>query len=108
MADLTKDRCGKTCHARPYRGPNRCCAPEYCSITKHYAKDEYGVDLPETGHATLPYMGESGCTVAPHLRPLCTLHDCSINGTGTSGDAAFDEKYFRLREKIDAAEFPQG
>ena len=70
-----------------------------------YAKEEWGVQLEPTSHSTLPLMGPSGCIAAPHLRPLCTLHTCAINGMGTSGNPQWDEKYFNLRDLIDDEEF---
>ena len=56
-------------------------------------------------------MGESGCTAAPHLRPLCTVHTCDIMGFGfkrapddTPAAAeearAWTKKYFELRNAI--------
>ena len=62
---------------------------------------EAGVKFDRTSHPTLPCMGESGCTMPPHFRPLCTLHLCSISSLGTTGDAELDEKYFSLREAFD-------
>lgn len=50
----------------------------------------------------LPFMGAKGCVVPPHLRPLCTLHVCSINSFGCDPkDADFTAKYFKLRRQID-------
>jgi hypothetical protein len=62
---------------------------------------ELGIKLDRTQHPKLPLMGPDGCIAAPHLRPLCTLHTCAINGRGTSGNMEWDKKYFELREKID-------
>lgn len=71
---------------------------------------------PPTGHPTLTYMGENGCVVAPHLRPLCTVHVCSMNAMGIlytkTGEGMFDrvvdakatKKYFELRKDIEHME----
>jgi len=50
-------------------------------------------------------MSTAGCTAAPHLRPLCTLHTCQISSIGTSRNPQWDERYFALREQIEIAEF---
>lgn len=99
MAELTLPQC-QSC-----RNPLSCCSPEYCHMAISYAKEEWNVSLERTDHPTLPLMGPTGCIAAPHLRPLCTLHTCKINGIGSSGDKAWDVKYFELREKIDMLEF---
>jgi hypothetical protein len=102
MSDHTKDRCGECKGVHPV---TRCCQPEYCDMARDFAQDEFGVKLEPTGHPTLPFMGEKGCVVAPHLRPLCTLHDCAINSRGTTGNGEWDERYFSLRAQIDEALF---
>lgn len=95
MADLTLPECQK-CPV-----PLSCCDSMYCEMALEYAKDEWGVTLERTNHPTLPLMGPNGCTAAPHLRPLCTLHTCKINALGTSRNAEWDKQYFDLREKIE-------
>ena len=102
MSDHTKGRCGTVCGTY---NPNRCCDSMYCEITKQYAKEEYGIDLKETGHEILPFMGKDGCTVEPHLRPLCTLHDCKINSLGFEPkNPELTKRYFEIREQIEDAE----
>jgi hypothetical protein len=78
---------------------------EYCELTRSIAKDHWGVELKETGHPKLPFMSKDGCTVEPHLRPLCTLHVCSINSMGFDKDNKFNKQYFKLRQKINDLEF---
>lgn len=102
MADLTLPKC------RGCRCPLSCCSGEYCEMAIEYAKEEWGTELGRTSHPTLPLMGPSGCTAAPHLRPLCTLHTCEINGRGTSGNQEWDEQYFTLREEIEGALHGEG
>lgn len=96
MAELTLPQCQHKCNL-----PLSCCSAEYCEEAKRYAKEDWGIDLQFTEHPELPFMGEKGCIVPPHLRPLCTLHVCKINAVGTTGDAKWDKEYYSLREKID-------
>lgn len=98
MHEMTEPEC-----ARCLR-PHSCCSPEYCLSAKEVAK-EWGAVLVETGHPQLPFMGPTGCTVEPHLRPLCTAHTCEIGSLGMKrGDQAWTERYFRIRQIIDALE----
>jgi hypothetical protein len=96
MADLTMQKCKQKC-----RILGSCCSPEYCQMASEYAKEK-GITLIETGNK-LPFLDvENHCVVPPHLRPLCTLHQCDINGWGFSpNDPEWTEKYFQLREKLD-------
>jgi hypothetical protein len=60
----------------------------------------------KTDHPTLPFMSDSGCTLPPYLRPLCTLHTCEVNAFGCKrADTKWTEKYFDLREQIEITEF---
>jgi hypothetical protein len=94
MADLTLPKC-KQC-----RVPLSCCSPEYCGMALDTAK-EHGIALKITDHPTLPLMGANGCTAPPYLRPLCTLHVCSINDLGCDPkDPVWTGQYFELRDKI--------
>ncbi len=98
MADLTRPKCGEC------RIPLSCCDPMYCDMARDLIA-KAGILIEETGHQTLRYMSPTGCVVPPHLRPLCTLHVCSINGLGFDPkDPEFTKKYFALRKKIDSAE----
>jgi len=92
---LTRPECGRC------RVPLSCCDEMYCQMAIEYAKNEWGVELKTTDHPKLPLMGPTGCTAAPHLRPICTVHTCQINSVGTSGNAEWDQKYFTLREQIE-------
>lgn len=65
----------------------------------------YGVELKDTGHPALPFMGEGGCTVAPHLRPLCSLHVCAYSFPARLQANA---EYELLRSKIIAESERQG
>lgn len=95
MSKLTQPKCAQC------KIPFSCCSQEYCEIAKNYAKEK-GIELIETNHPKLPFMGPNGCIVPPYLRPLCTLHVCSINSLGYDPqDPKFTEKYFQLREQIE-------
>ena len=66
---------------------------------------ERGIELESIDHATLPYMGESGCIVEPQHRPLCTLHTCAISAFGyKSFDTEWNNKYWKIRDSIDEVE----
>lgn len=99
MAELTLPKC-KEC-----RCPLSCCSTEYCHMAISYAA-ENGVTLTPTGvNPMLPLMGNDGCVAPPHLRPLCTLHVCSINNLGFDPkDRAFTKKYFQIRRLIEKEE----
>lgn len=103
MADMTAPECATVC-----RVPHSCCDEFACQMTKMFAKEEYGIDLPEQPKKpgdpfkNAFYLGPDGCTVAPHLRPHCTMHTCAINGLGFKhGDAEWTKRYFKLRTKIE-------
>ena len=102
MYELTRPECDRC------RVPRSCCDAMYCGCAEEYAREEWGVDLTplKTDHPTLPFMGEAGCVVLPHLRPLCTFHVCSIHDLGIKpGDPGWTEKYFELRERINEVEY---
>ncbi len=103
MADLTAPKCAGTGGVGSCNPPHSCCSPEYCEMTLGYAKESWGVELQRTEHPRLPLMGPLGCIAEPHLRPLCTLHLCKINGLGCTGDKKFDKAYFKLRDEINTA-----
>jgi hypothetical protein len=93
---LTHDHCG--CESRPFR----CCEMEHCEVTRQFAQQKYGIELKSTGHA-IPFMGSDGCVVAPHLRPLCTLHSCYITRQAKAefpNDPERTKAYFSLRNLI--------
>lgn len=104
MYDHTKLKCHPP-RCKSYYTPMRCCSPEYCESTVQYAKDIWGVDLKITGHKDLPLMGPEGCTAEPHLRSICTVHDCLINSLGCDpGDDEWTARYFQLRQEINELE----
>jgi hypothetical protein len=81
--------------------PLSCCAPMYCDLASDFAREHWGVKLEPGWHPTLPFMGPTGCTVAPHLRPICTAHTCEVNEHGCKrGDEAWTNHYYDLLEEI--------
>lgn len=116
MADLTAPECAGVGEGS-CKVPHSCCDKLACDITRDYAKRVYNVTLeehPPFNHRGAYFLTDKGCTVAPHLRPLCTLHTCSINGLGykhSNGviDTKWTQKYFTLRnqiERLEAKEHP--
>lgn len=99
MHELTLPKCRDSC-----RVPLSCCSPEYCDMAEEMAAVR-GVVVEQQQHATLKYMGPGGCVMPPHLRPLCTLHVCSINAIGADiSDPVWTAKYFDLRRLIEEQE----
>ena len=86
--------------------PYRCCEQSYCELAMDWADEAWGVKLePLAIVPELPMMGLSGCTLEPHLRPICTMHTCEINAFGCKrGDEFWTKEYFALRDAIDELE----
>jgi hypothetical protein len=105
MADLTMAKCRQKC-----KRMGMCCSPEYCGMARDYAKEK-GIELQDskllhhTSAGIIPFLDEQHkCVVPPHLRPLCTLHQCDINGFGfCPEDPEWTKQYFQLREKLNEA-----
>lgn len=55
--------------------PYHCCIPVGCQRAESWAKS-YGEILPRYNNSDMPYLTENGCTVAPHLRLICTGFIC--------------------------------
>lgn len=99
LYELTNPDC------RSCRAPLSCCSPEYCELTKELAKEHWDVTLVPITGTKIPFLGEKGCIVDPHLRPLCTRHSCVINSLGVyPGDKEKTQKYFELLEEIEVLE----
>lgn len=104
MSALTAPECAHSC-----RVPHSCCSPEYCDMAQEWTLSRYGVNLStmKTTHAKLKFMGQNGCVLSPHYRPICTMHTCDINGLGFKKNdkgGVWTEKYFNLREQIEVLE----
>jgi len=103
MAEHTATDCKHICKSSPM---GSCCDSTYCDMASQFARETWGVELqPVEGweqSKRLPFIGEQGCIVEPHLRPLCTVHHCDINGLGfKKGDLKWTERYFELRGEFD-------
>jgi len=102
MANLTNQECAQ-CDP-----PYSCCdfyGGYYCEFSIAWADKKWGVKLDRLSLVpNLPLMGLSGCTIEPHLRPICSMHACVINKWGKSGDESWTKKYFDLRERISKLE----
>lgn len=95
LSQLTHKECKTRCNML------QCCDAAYCEEARKYALKVYGVELEDTGHETLPFMGETGCVVAPHLRPKCTEFLCEIRDRGAIlRDQKLTDRYFELRRGI--------
>jgi hypothetical protein len=100
LAAMTEPECAAHC-ARPHT----CCDEKYCGFAMSFARENWGVELAPTWHATLPLMGPDGCTAAPHLRPICTAHTCDISDFGCKrGDSPWTARYFEIQDAIAAIE----
>jgi hypothetical protein len=104
MYKLTEPLCAGTSSVGSCNLPRSCCSPEYCDLAQEWALERWGVQLQVVNKGPIKFMGRNGCTVAPHLRPLCTIHTCKIQAWSSSGDRDWDKKYFDLREQIDHLE----
>jgi hypothetical protein len=85
------------------RAPHSCCDAIYCREALDFAA-ETGEELkPINYDPRLPLMGPDGCIAPPHLRPMCTMHVCCINGLGFNPrDLVWTKRYFKLRAKLGA------
>ena len=96
MYELTVKKC-KQCA----KGAGSCCHSMACDIVEKFAKVEYGITLLRTGHPKLKFMGSNGCIVAPHLRPICTVHTCKIVNYGCDfEDKPWTADYYELKGLI--------
>ena len=92
VADMTAPKCASC------RAPFACCSKEQCEDTKNFAETYFDVVLEETG-GKLPFLGDKGCVVPPHFRPLCSVHVCEMHFS----DPDWTDKYMAAREKAEEA-----
>lgn len=100
IAAHTKPECSNTC-----RVPNSCCSPFHCQVAEDtMAKAGVSVDKPNI-YPRAPYVGEGGCVVPPHFRPLCAVHACAVSALGFKpNDEPWTDEYFRLYDRINYLE----
>ena len=97
MADLTKEKCQKSC-----RNMGACCSGEYCEFAAE-TMVKAGEKVPP-----MPFVVDGKCSIPPHYRPLCLLHQCDIASLGfAKGDPEWTNRYFKLREKLEDIGFDQ-
>jgi len=90
MADHTYKKCKEKCH-----NLGSCCSGEYCDLAAEFVKLK-GINPPP-----MPFIQNGKCIIPPHLRPLCTVHQCEISGLGGDPkDPEWTNKYFELRDKL--------
>jgi hypothetical protein len=95
MADLTFAKCQEHCHDL-----GSCCSEGDCESAKNYARQQGEMLLPVLD-SNIPFLKDGKCTVPPHLRPCCSLHQCKIASLGFDiKDPAWTKKYFELREQL--------
>lgn len=87
LAALTAPKCAGC------RAAFQCCSAAHCEAARDFALDTFGIRL-EEGEGPLPFLGVNGCTVPPHLRPICAVHVCESH----LADEAFAAVYFEARE----------
>ncbi len=96
MYEITVVKC-KRCS----KGAGTCCNVYACKLVEKFAKAEYGVTLMRTGHPTLLFMGSEGCIVAPHMRPVCTVHTCKTVQYGCDfEDKPWTADFYDLKKQI--------
>ena len=106
MAELTQRKCSGKDSTSSCRVPHSCCDAMYCDAAMGHAQKAWDTKLEPTGHPRYPLMNDDGsCSAAPHLRPLCTIHTCTIQSVGTDPkDPKWSEEYWALRDRLDIAE----
>lgn len=103
IAEHTEPVCASQCSQSTLK--YRCCDKDYCEIAIRWTKIKYGIDLPITDNKELPLMGENGCIAAPHHRPICSIHCCSITSLGHKAKPEdWTKKYFEIRDEIEKLE----
>ena len=94
MSAHTRPECDK-CLA-----PYGCCNAIACLEAAAFAKEILGIEL-KVPDKPVPFLTPTGCSLAPHLRPMCTVYTCSIHSIGHKpGDDRWNEKYWQLRDAI--------
>ena len=95
IARLTRPVCLERCPE-----PGGCCRPRYCELAWERAR-LFGLEPAAVSRGPLPFLGPPGCTLAPHLRPLCAVHVCEGQ---LLADPALARAYFPLRQAVLEAE----
>lgn len=92
MADLTYEKCQKTCTSL-----GNCCHGTYCEVAAETMESD-GEKAPP-----MPFVVDGRCIIPPHYRKICSIHHCKISSLGyDKDDPEWTERYFALRDKIEA------
>lgn len=95
MYEITGAKCKKC---------GMCCNPSQCADIKRFA-EMVGREIPPLPENS-SYLGEAGCILEPHQRPICTVHHCEIASLGVfRGDGEATRTYFNVRNQIDELEW---
>jgi len=87
LSDLTGAKCGE-CGKERFCVKHRCCDQVFCNTVEEHLRAQ-GRPSPKKPHyGGIPYMGGSGCVVAPEDRFFCTAYVC---------DHHFEDKEFRKK-----------
>lgn len=98
MAAATRPKCEQCPSVLGKMPVTRCCDKFFCQVTEVTIR-ELG-ENPEGFRgedAELPFMGEEGCRVPPHLRPVCTGFVCQHH---LKSDPGFASKWEALQKKL--------
>jgi hypothetical protein len=100
IAEHTRSACKRTC-----KFEGRCvdCSDLYGAQAEQFMLTFWKEIPPQhTGSDRCRFLGADGCILAPHFRPICSIHHCSINSLGfLPGDPGWTKRYFRIRERVD-------
>jgi len=95
LAKVTRDECAEC--------PGLCCHWYYCYLATRYAAEEWDIYIEVAPHPSGRSLAETGpCPIPPHLRPICTLHHCSLKWEG--GMAPWRIRYDTLIQRIAAVQ----
>ncbi len=104
MSALTEPICKSTC-MRPYS----CCHKSACDMALQWAREKWDLNVRHLydASAKVPFLGEAGCRLTPHLRPMCTVFTCKVHAVAVfdSEDTRANDDYWKLREEIDILEW---
>lgn len=91
LSALTCTRCQECKSDDTYR----CCDKLFCEmVDKSLKMQMIKAERPNVGG--IPFMGEKGCTIEPHLRPMCSAYVCPSH----LRDRSFSREYERIIDKI--------
>src|SRR5688572_16912475 len=66
-------------HCAQCSPPFHCCSRTSCNHSRWWARTAWDVELQKQQDGELPFLAPSGCSVAPHLRPVCSVFVCDAS-----------------------------